>query len=192
VALRLLSMGVTTDDGYSIATDLAAIVRELERLTGRKPFLGSGTSTVSLDPPHGRTGDLRLRIPDFASIDSVSSDDVELAEETDYLLHRWDEYDEDSPYAEIEFLTGVSCQRRGISVAGTRGYCTVLPADVYAAVLDEAAARYIERHAGEGGNAVKMKIGDYEIAYDTTAGRDVVTRMRRPFADVCNGLRRDY
>lgn len=156
---------------------LAALTREFETKTGRRPFLSTGSNTVRyFDPPDGRSGRLLLSI-DAYDVDEVrtgyssSSAGTVLTEGTDYVLGPVEKASEE-PYAWIEFLTSPGYLRGSVKVTAKFGRETV-PDDAWLAMCNQAAVMALMRSQNPAGVLTKVKQGDLEYTWGGNSNKSL-------------------
>ncbi len=177
VVLYATQLGI--DPGsYPFTGDVAEVVADFEARTNRRGFQSGASTTYTGDGPDWRAVDTWW-IPDFSAITQVAYDGTALTEGVNgsYFLHRWKDGDSTTPYVMVEFLRCPGDKRRAYTVTGTKGYGTC-PADVFRAIVRRALAIYLGAPIdGQAGAVQREKIGAREVEYDTTSGRDSISRM---------------
>jgi len=146
----LVNAGVvgTPPEGVQIYLDGAA--EEWESKTGYKPFIADAEDSTSYyDAPYpSRFLDLCGAFVSITSLNygvTSTSDGTDGTANSDYFAH----YRGDAIVG-IEF-TGLPYGQRSIKIVGKKGFCTEIPARVYRAILEKAAADY---------SAVATQVGD--------------------------------
>lgn len=177
VAAFLKAMDVDIDAAEAQALADAA-VEAWNDATGYHPFLSSGASeTVTYDPPgtSGIPAILDLR-GGFVSISAVAVDGAAQTAGTDYYPLPSGRV----PITSLAFRTSVYGEPGSISVTGVKGYSATLSASDWLAVRGHAAAMAVQIQSAAGG-VRRVKAGPVETEFDTTAGRDSVTRWMDTF-----------
>jgi len=173
---------------YDAQGAIDAAVAELEALTGRSPFLSTGSeSETAFDPPSGASGRWILDLPGYTAISSIAwGSDTETVW---YTLPG-----QSRPIDAVEFRYGGVTDMRSVVVTGVRGSYAAYPADVRAAILKRAAASIIETSIGVQGAVRKRDIGDRSIEYAVSqadgAISNLATTYRRDFLATVSRYRR--
>lgn len=173
--------------GYEDAGDIvASVVSELERKTGRTPFLAaSSPSTRTFDPPDGRSGQFVLDVHACAVVSVtayVSGTNLGqiLTLGSDYVLEDPNAVALGIPYRRIRFFTPPGHLPQSVQVSARWGYATI-PLDVWRAVRKMAAAEAIEQRSSIAGALKREKIGDREREYAASSSDSNVSNLAEAF-----------
>lgn len=174
---------------------LAAMIARFEELTGYRPFLGASAETeVPFDaPPPSMVLDLKGGFWEVSEVRvgvTYASTGTLLVPNRDYVLRPYEADGDNTGYTEIEFLCGVPDVPRSVRVKGKRGYARQIPDDAHLAILRGALAECVMTAQGGEGAIRREKQGPVEYEYDTTAGRDSVTRARDYFQEIALSYQR--
>jgi len=171
----LTSYGITPTVTLTNANALvAAAVREWESKTGWEPFL-SVTETRTFDAPVADDWWSEIGI---ISVSSISVDGYAVDPSAYDLRNRY----RNGPYLSIRFNAPILGTRSGMgkmSIAGTFGYTSSLPADVTDAILSKAAYEGWPGMFALDGDIKRTKIGTAEIEYGSVVSESGDTRAGR-------------
>lgn len=161
--------GVTQARGE---TAVEVAVSTLETISGFKPFLAGAAKTLYLTPQ----GIASLELPIvLASIESVTLAGVAIPPE------EWfDGPDLSPPFRRLTFAKRISGSRRSLVVVGRPGYAVILPADVWEAVRNYAAATVLEESfAAQSHSVEKDQIRQENVTYRFIRPKDRVNPALR-------------
>lgn len=185
----LSTLGVTANAGIDEDAILAAVTAELEQRTGRSKFQGDASATAiryTIDYPFGQV--LRLEINDCWTVSEVrtgytgvSGSGTVLTEYEGYTHFPQNHAQRGLPIEAIDFITCPSTAPGSILITGKLGVASSMPSDVFQAILARAAAQVIMQQSGESGSVSEQRQGDRQVRFDTTAGRDTVSRLINQF-----------
>jgi hypothetical protein len=191
VAERLNSRGITLRTPSRIAPVLASIIRQVATVTRRQFVAGAageiryydGSGTVELELPEEIIVLVSVQILGYIGITGglypVTS--PYLIQEQDLPRTRILLYQGTAPvYAGI-YLSRFPQGHRNIQVVGTFGYDVTIPADLWEAVADLAAARLTnEARSSQRGVVVDKREGDVQTKWDATGNlQDAQREFRR-------------
>jgi hypothetical protein len=194
----ILALEGVTATADAVTPFLNEAIDDFQDQTERRPFLQESSSTKRYDPPDTRDGRNQIRLPDYTAITAVVvnysstyAGDT-LTEEEDFDFIRWKKGDDSSPIVGIDFYASCGSTPRSVRVTGTRGVTATLQSNVRQGVAKGAAARYLVSIQGQQGAVTRKKIADREEEYDTTSGRDTVSRLDAAFKAVVAKNRRVF
>lgn len=163
----LAAHGVSGVTQARAETAVEVAVSTLETISGYAPFLAGAAKTLYLTPQ----GIASLELPIvLASIESVTLAGVAIPPE------EWfDGPDLSPPFRRLTFAKRVSGSRRSLVVVGRPGYAVILPADVWEAVRNYAAAILLdESFSAQSHSLEKDQIRQENVTYRFVRPKDRV------------------
>ena len=155
-----------------------AAIAQWEADTGYKPFLAAEEATTrTYDTPDGFTLDMRGGLLSI-EVDGFTMDGRALVAGVDYDLFPYNAAAEGKPYLAVQFryrLDSRYANPRNISLEGTFGYATSLPADVLRAILSIAAFSIATTVSGASGTITQIRQDDVTISYGSNSASNQYT-----------------
>jgi len=186
---------IASTDNITVAPDrIGAAVAELEKRTGRMPFLAE-TQTRYFDPPGPNTkrtasplfpirggGNILVVDNGFTNLVELKigrTDTYEgttLSENSQYYLRPVNAASDGTPYEAVEFIVPIWGPPQSVVIEADWGWGSEIPDDVWNAVLERAAAGIVPVLSGKiTGGVQKVQLGINEFTFGTSAFASTLT-----------------
>jgi len=146
-------MGVSgAGDDVPLAQILAGVVKQVESFCGRVFVAAAATRTFPVKPPYVYNGLVLNLFADLVAVTTLTNGDGDVIPAAAYYLHEPNRV----PYYQVRLLpeSGYVFQSDGagtaISLAGSWGYSTTCPEDVFLAIMEMCADAHGSRADGAG------------------------------------------